>query len=189
MHFYCLLTVTRQLDPWISWSVSRWLLGDPLPLFRSVFPKERLFITVRWSSTQPVMRLGWVKIWSGWKCGPSEIMDWVKIWDYWKYWLRENMVWVKMRSKWNYGPSENMGLLKILARWKIWLSEGSPVKFGQSFPNMSGLGGWAARLEGDPIEYFSGVNIFQSWLSFRSEYFFRLSFAQWNIVYSHAVLL
>ena len=41
--------------------------------------------------TQPVMKLGWVKIWSGWKCGPSEIMDGVKIWDYWKYWLIENV--------------------------------------------------------------------------------------------------
>ena len=38
-------------------------------------------------------------------------------------------------------------------------------------------------------EYFSGVNIFQRWTSFRSEYLFRLSFAQWNIGYSHAMLL
>ena len=103
------LTVTRQLNPWISWSVSRWLLGDPLPLCRSVFPKERLFITVRWSCTQPVMRLGWVKIWSGWKCGPSDIMDQVK-----------------------YGIIENIGWLKMLARWKIWLSENVEWKIGVS---------------------------------------------------------
>ena len=96
---------------------------------------------------------------------PSQWWDWAE----WKYGLGENVIQVKLWTKWKYGIIENTGLVKFGVNiFKVNIFQGVNISRG---------------------EYFSGVNIFHRWISLRSEYFFRLSFAQWNIGYSHAKLL